>query len=192
MSKKGSDLIRLSGHPDNGLSRGALYSQLRAGELEQIAPGYFLRPGTLDDTTAGLASIALRRPDATICLLSALAMHDLTDEIPQATDIALHRNSRRLSTENISISWHFFDPATFDLGRENHALTHDINIGLYNPERSIIDAIRLRHRLGADIGYSALKIWLRQPGNHPSKLLKLSKHFPHAHTALLQALEILL
>jgi len=69
---------------------------VKAGELEQIAPGYYLRPGELDDTSVAWASISLRKPSATICLLSALSVHDLTDEIPRATDIALPRGERNL------------------------------------------------------------------------------------------------
>jgi predicted transcriptional regulator of viral defense system len=67
-----------------GLSRHRLYAMTRAGELEQIAPGFYARPGVLDDTTAGWASISLRKPSATICLLSALSLHELTDEIPRS------------------------------------------------------------------------------------------------------------
>ena len=40
---------------------GALYALREAGELEQIAPGIYLRPGGMDDTTATWAAIALRK-----------------------------------------------------------------------------------------------------------------------------------
>jgi hypothetical protein len=69
---------------------------VQTGELEQIAPGYYLQPGELDDTSAAWASISLRKPAATVCLLSALSVPDLTDEIPRATDIALPRGERHL------------------------------------------------------------------------------------------------
>ena len=42
--------------PKLGLSRHGLYAMVSAGELDQIAPGYYLRPGELDDTTATWAS----------------------------------------------------------------------------------------------------------------------------------------
>ena len=74
-----------------GLSRHRLYAMARAGELELIAPGCFARPRELDDTTASWASISLQKPSATICLLSVLSLHELTDEIPQETDIAVPR-----------------------------------------------------------------------------------------------------
>ena len=57
---------------------------------------------------------ATRRPEATICLLSALARYDLTDAIPDALDVAIPRGMRTPMTES-AIRWHRFDAATFKL-----------------------------------------------------------------------------
>lgn len=65
-----------------------------AGELDQIARGCNLRPRDLDDTMATCASISLRKPSATICLLSMLSLHELTDEIPRETGISLPQGER--------------------------------------------------------------------------------------------------
>jgi predicted transcriptional regulator of viral defense system len=182
-----ADLSRL------GLSRHGLYAMVRAGELEQIAPGYYLRPGELDDTIASWASISLRKPSATICLLSALSLHELTDEIPRATDIALPRGERTLTTRFTPIRWHSFDRATFELGRTEHRLPGaELSIGLYSPERTIIDTFRLRHEVGTDVANEALKRWLRQRGNAPANLLDLARSFPKALPALRATMEILL
>ena len=179
--------------PGLGLSPHQLYALARAGELEQIAPGIYARTGELDDTTAAWASISLRKPSATICLLSALSIHELTDEIPRETDIALPRGERTLSTRLSPIQWHSFDRKTFNLGRTHHSLTHgDLTIGLYSPERTIIDTYRLRHEIGADIANEALKRWLRWRGSTPTGLLEMARYFPQALPALRSTLEILL
>lgn len=176
-----------------GLSRHRLYAMTRAGELEQIAPGFYARPGVLDDTTAGWASISLRKPSATICLLSALSLHELTDEIPRVTDIVLPRGERTLRTRFTPVRWHSFDRATFDLGRGLHPLTDEgLRIGLYSPQRTIIDVFRLRHEIGADVANEALKRWLGRRGSAPATLLELARSFPQALPALRSALEILL
>jgi hypothetical protein len=51
----------------------------------------FLRSGVADDTRAAWMAISVRRLEATICVLSALALHDLTDDIPTRTEIAIPR-----------------------------------------------------------------------------------------------------
>jgi predicted transcriptional regulator of viral defense system len=176
-----------------GLSKHRLYAMAAAGELEQIAPGLYARPGELDDTTAAWASISLRKPAATICLLSALSLHELTDEIPRETDIALPRGERTLTTKFAPIRWHAFERATFNLGRTTHSLTDDgLTIGLYSAERTIIDAFRLRHEIGADTANEALKRWLRRRGSTPAALLDLARSFPKAQPTLRATLEVLL
>lgn len=179
--------------PRLGWSRHRLYAMAKAGELEQIAPGFYARPGELDDTTAGWASISLRKPLATICLLSALSLHELTDEIPRETDIALPRGERTLTTRFTPVRWHSFDRPTFDLGRTQHPLTKEgLTIGLYSAERTIIDVFRLRHEVGTEVANEVLKRWLRRRGSTPARLLELARAFPRALPALRSTLEILL
>lgn len=161
-------------------------------EYEQAAPGIFVRAGVLDDTTAALASIALRRPDATICLLSALAIHDLTDEIPVVSDIALPRGAHPLRVRYAPIAWHFCAKDTFSLGRIAHELAAGIEIGLYGPERTLIDVFRLWHQLGSDIAHESLRRWLRRRTSSPGVLLDMAKSFPMARPAIQAAFEVLL
>lgn len=137
-----------------------------------------------------LIEIAAKAPRATLCLQSALARHDLTDEIPTSIDIALPRHTWPPSTR-APVTWHQFNRRTFDVGRETLHLDEDRVIGIYRPERCIIDAYRLRHLGGADMGNQALRRWLRT-GGQPSALLGLARDFPPARAAILRTLEILL
>jgi predicted transcriptional regulator of viral defense system len=158
--------------------------------IESIGRGLFRRrdaePGDID-----LQEVALRAPNATLCLTSALARHGLTDEIPSAIDIALPRGQHRPAV-TAPVTWHLFDRATFDLGRSEVAVGDGLTIGLYGPERSIVDAVRLRHREGEELGYVALRRWLRRRGSSPAGLLATARHFPQAEPAIRRALEILL
>ena len=162
------------------------------GEVERIAPGTYARTGQVDDDTASLASIALRKPSATICLLSALDRHDLTDTIPSRIDIAVPRGSRALTAPLSRITWHQFDTRTFSIGRERVEVVDGIFIGLYGAQRTVIDAFRLRHVMGGDTANEALKRWLRLPGSHPAELLKMAANFPKALPQLRNTLEVLL
>ncbi len=185
-------IVRRSELASIGMTPHRLYVMSKNGELEQLAPGVYVRTGAMDDTAATWASIALRNPSATICLISALSMHDLTDEIPSSTDIALPRGDRTLTTRFAPIHWHSFDKATFAIGRHRHAITDDIAIGIYSPERTLIDAFRLRHEIGAEVANEALKRWIRQPDSTPSELMTMARSFPKAEPGLRTALEILL
>ena len=93
----------------------------------------------------------------------------------------------------IPIRWHHFNPETFDIGRETLDTGAARTIGIYNAERSIIDALRLSHREGGDttMANQALKAWLRR-GGQPSTLLQMARAFPRAQRALRATLDILL
>jgi hypothetical protein len=174
-----------------GLSKRRLYDLRDKGTLELVSRGLFHQTALPWHADIDLIEIALRAPDATICLASALARHGLTDLIPATIDIAVPRNNWR-PVVSAPVTWHTFQEATFALGRDTLALEPGTSIGIYNPPRCIIDAFRLRHREGTDLANGALRRWLRGPGNHPSILLDLAAHFPKTEVALRTALEVLL
>lgn len=132
----------------------------------------------------------LRAPDATLCLLSALSHHDLTDAIPTAIDVALPRSTRQPRVR-APVRWHRFHEPTFRLGRETITVDDGLALGVYSATRSIVDAFRLRHQEGEDIAIGALRRWLQRPGTQPADLLTIAAHFPKAEPSILHALRIL-
>jgi hypothetical protein len=65
-------------------------------------------------------------------------------------------------------------------------------VGLYSPERSLVDMIRLRHREGSDIAWEALRRWLGRKGAKPAALFEMAKSLHGAERAVRNALEIVL
>lgn len=172
-----------------GMSRSALYRAARAGRLERIARGIYR---AADAPAADWEQIeaATRRPDATICLTSALAHHDLTDVIPTALEVAIPRGSR-IPAGSSAIVWHQFDRATFEVGRAELPIPGaDQSIGIYSAERSITDAFRLRGEVGYELAREALKEWLRR-GGRPAQLMAIAVRVPRAKSPVLRALETL-
>lgn len=172
-----------------GLTHHRLYSLRDTGALEQVGRGLY-RKADAKLTDLDLLEVAKRAPEATICLLSALARHDLTDAIPARQDIALPRDRwhPRLSAV---VQWHSFDPATFDIGRTTVPVDETTPIGLYSAPRTIVDTYRLRNTAGLEVAHEALRRWLRGDGQ-PAQLLAVARAFPRAMPALLHALEVLL
>ncbi|MDR0433180.1 MAG: hypothetical protein LBH48_07765 [Bifidobacteriaceae bacterium] len=158
------------------------------GSIIALTRGLYRKSDWLGDED--LIEIAAKAPRATLCLLSALARHDLIDDIPAEIDIAIPRGAWTPDT-TAPVRWRHFAPDTFDLGRSRLGIEGGQSIGLYTAERSIIDAFRMRHIDGADLAHEALKRWLRQ-GGQPSELLALAQYFPRTQSALREALEILL
>ncbi|MDR0990447.1 MAG: hypothetical protein LBL92_03675 [Propionibacteriaceae bacterium] len=165
-----------------------LRNLIQNGKIVPIARGLYRRSDWLGDED--LVEISRKANHATICLRSALARHDLIDDIPTAIDVAIPRG-RWAPKVTPPVTWHHFDKRTFSLGREEVAVDSEITIGLYSAERSIIDVYRLQRREGADMAHEALKRWLRR-GGQPSILLEMATHFPKALPVLRSTLEVLL
>lgn len=172
-----------------GLSPAGLHRAAQAGRFERIARGLY-RPADAPAADLDWIEATARRPEATLCLTSALAYHDLVDTIPTTVDIAIPRGHRTPATTG-AITWHHFDRGTFTLGRTEITIPGtDHKIGLYTAERSIADAFRLRGALGYEIGVNALKEWLRR-GGKPANLIELADQLPRAKQPLLQALQVI-
>ncbi len=122
---------------------------------------------------------------------TALARHGLIDAIPAAIDIAIPRGSTRPALHS-PCRLHQFDARTFELGRETLDVGARDPIGIYSPERSLIDMVRLGHLEGRNLTWRALRRWLRKPGHSPAQLITLAANFPRAEPALRNALEVLL
>jgi predicted transcriptional regulator of viral defense system len=174
---------------DHGLSRRRLQRLQTAGAVERIGRGLYRRTDE-EPADYDLIEIAAKARHPTLCLLSALARHELTDIIPAVHDIAIPRGTWQ-PVVSAPVHWHRFDPATFDVGRIQIKLDDAYTLGLYDAPRSIIDAFRLPRAVGPEITNEALRRWLRH-GGKPVDLMRLTKSFPAARASLLHALQVLL
>jgi len=157
-----------------GVSKRQLYRWRDEGVIELLSRGLYRRSDSgLADTD--LIEISHRASLATLCLTTALVRHGLSDAIPAAHDIAIPRG-RRTPVVSVAVTWHNFDPATFDVGRYTTPLDDQTSIGLYDAERTIVDVFRLTHH-GTDTGYEALRQWVRN-GGKPADLLDVAARFP--------------
>lgn len=172
-----------------GLSKRALYALRDSGDVQAVGRGLY-RWSDAPMVDLDLLEVAHRAPEATLCLISALARHDLTDFIPSEHDVALPRG-RRHPAVAAPVHWHSFDPGTYLIGRDTTELDEQTRIGLYDAPRSVIDVFRLRGELGADVAYEGLRRWLRQ-GGHPADLLSTATAFPAALPVLRHAIDVLL
>lgn len=171
-----------------GLTKYRIYRLRDEGKIEALGRGVYVRadrePPDLD-----LLEIGIQSPVATLCLTTALARHGLIDAIPSSIDVAVPRGTRPPSTR-AAVTWHYFAAETFSIGREPIGLDAGVTIGLYNRERSIVDAFLLRGREGQEQAIEALRSWLRD--GQPSELLQVARKFPRALPGIQRALEVLL
>jgi predicted transcriptional regulator of viral defense system len=138
-----------------------------------------------------LAVVSARVPTGTICLNSALAYWDLTDEIPMQVHIAVPRGARRPAIEQPATKVHTFDAGTFELGRQQVRSDADEPFWIYSAERSIVDAMRMSRWVGRDVALHALRRYMGPHASSPARLTELARELGGG-SRLQRALEALL
>ena len=87
-------LIRPRDLAEHGLPSIALTRMVRQGLLNRVRRGIYAIPRRSKSEHASLAEVALTNPQAIVCLLSALRLHDLTTQAPFEVWLAIPNKSR--------------------------------------------------------------------------------------------------
>ncbi|WP_331768128.1 type IV toxin-antitoxin system AbiEi family antitoxin domain-containing protein [Embleya sp. NBC_00896] len=149
------------------LSPRDLAALVAEGAVEELSRGVYRRTDAAETAHADLLAVCLRAPRAVVCGESALALHELIDDIPAAVHIAVPRGSTRPTISYPPTVVAQYTPATFDLGIERFEAAPGETIPVYDAARSVVDAMRHRARIGESLALSALSRYLRRgrPGD---------------------------
>jgi len=103
-------------------------------------------------------TLALRFPNAVICLTSALDYHGLTTQIPHEVSVAVSQNSRLPSLDFRPVRAHRFAETVFNTGAEEHQIDW-VSVRIYSPEKTLADCFKFPNKLGMDVVLEALKLY---------------------------------
>ncbi|MFJ5227072.1 type IV toxin-antitoxin system AbiEi family antitoxin domain-containing protein [Streptomyces sp. NPDC088400] len=146
------------------LSARDLASLVARGELDELSRGVYRRTDAPETAHADLLAVCTRAPRAIVCGESALALHELIDDIPTAVHIAVPRGSRRPTISYPPTVVAQYAPKTFPLGAERFEAAPGETVPVYGAARSVVDAMRHRGRIGETLALSALGRYLRRSG----------------------------
>ncbi len=157
-----------------GIEPRTLYALRDAGTVDQLARGLYRLADLPPLSNPDLVIVARKIPQGVACLVSALAFHELTTQIPHAVDLALESGSRRprLSFPPVRVFW--FSGLAWSEGMEVHPLD-GVPVRIYGPEKSVADAFKFRRKLGLDLAIEALKEYRARPDFDVSRLLHYAR-----------------
>jgi predicted transcriptional regulator of viral defense system len=167
-----------------------LYRLRDQGDLNELSRGVFRRADAPVPRYPDLLAVARRVPQAVVCLTSALALHDLTDDIPTAVHIAVPRTARPPRIDHPPTEVSRFDVATFELGVEWVEAAEGERVRVYSAPRTVVDVFRLRARLGEATAFMALRRYLAQRDARVGELLEFARAL-HVAGPLRTALDVL-
>jgi hypothetical protein len=102
-------------------------------------------------------------------------LYGLTDEIPGAVHVAVRRGTHRPYISYPPTEVSEFDSGTFDLGQAEVEVAPNERVHAYDQARTVVDVMRMRHRLGEPIAFRALRQNLASPGSRPAELLNYAR-----------------
>jgi predicted transcriptional regulator of viral defense system len=172
-----------------GLSRRATYLWRDQGSVVQLARGVYRKAQAPEPSHLDLLVVSKRAPRAIACLVSALVVHDLTDEIPTAVQMAVPRGVHPPHISYPPVEFSRFDPRTFGLGRELLEAAPAEFVPVYSAERAVVDCMRLRHRVGDTVALRALRRYLSAHPGGAGDLLDLAHRIGDA-SALRRAIQV--
>lgn len=149
-------ILRTSEALELGIHPRTLYAMRDAGVLERLARGLYRLADLPPLAHPDLVTIALKVPDGVICLVSALAFHELTTEIPHAVDVAVQKGSRRPRLAHPPLRVYWFSGPAWHEGIETYSLD-EVPVRITTPAKSVADIFKFRCKLELDIALEALK-----------------------------------
>ena len=145
---------------------------IKKGHVKRISRGVYKSAFSdldVDFQWEDLMTTAKSVPNGVVCLLSALALYELTDEIPRRHWIAVPHSTtipKRLHTKFIRFRDMNTGITKMKIGKEE--------IQIFNRERTIIDSFRL---LSSEVSIKALKEGLKESsGSNKINIKKLQQY----------------
>lgn len=152
-----------------------LYAWRDAGQVVELSRGVFRRADAPPASYPDVLAIAYRSPRAIVCCVSAAALHELTDEMPPAVQIAVPKRSHTPVIDYPPVTVFRFEETTFELGLSSFEAGPGEAVRIYDATRTVVDLMRFRRRLGEPIAHVALNRYLSSPGARPALLLQYAE-----------------
>jgi predicted transcriptional regulator of viral defense system len=152
-----------------------LYRARDQGVVMELSRGVFRRVDAPAPSYPDLLAVAYRAPRAVVCLVSAAAVHDLTDELPMAVQIAVPRRTWPPVITYPPVEVFLYDAARFELGIGTVDAADGEPVRVYSPARTVVDLMRLRKRIGGSVAQIALRRYVASPGAQIGQLMDLAR-----------------
>jgi len=149
-------IMRTSEVLKEGVHRRTLYHMRDTGIVQQLDRGVYQLSENEPVGNPDLVLVAKKIPDARICLISALAIHNMTDEIPHKVHIALPQSAWEPKMDYPPIKVYRFSNTTLTAGIQIHNID-GVEIKVYEPAKTIADCFKFRNQIGLDTAIESLK-----------------------------------
>ena len=152
-----------------GVHTRTLYALRDDGKIRCLSRGLYCLADHGFLNQSDIIAVALRVPRSVMCLVSALAFHDITTRVLDEVQVAI---PRRMHIPKLNIPptrFHRYGEASYNAGIEKHEI-EGVNIQVYCPEKTVVDCFKFRNKIGVQIAIEGLRMYKDKMKPSPEKL----------------------
>lgn len=154
-------ILRMADALREGIHRRTLYAMCDSGQIERLARGLYRLTDAGPLGNPDIVTVAAKVSKGVVYLLSALAFHELTTQIPHEICIAVPRNSEPPKLDYPPLRVVRLSEAPYAAGIEMHPID-GIPVNVYSREKSIADCFKHRSQVGLDTILEAIRLYKAQ------------------------------
>lgn len=157
-----------------GIHPRTLYALRDDAILERLDRGLYRLADAKPLSNPDFVTVALKIPKGVICLISALAFHQMTTQIPHAIFLAIAANDQAPALRYPPLRLFWYSKTAFEDGVE--AVEVDgTRVRIYSVERTLADCFKYRNKIGIDVCVEALTLYRRRGRMKLDKLENYAK-----------------
>lgn len=154
-------ISRLAELREAGVTAATVSRMERDGEVLRLARGLYQLSDAPLDANHSLAEAAKRVPKGVVCLVSALAFHGLTDQLPSQVWLAVGQKDWSPKPDSTPIRIVRFTERLLNEGVETHVV-EGVPVKVFGIVKTIADCFRYRNKIGLSVAIEGLQEALRQ------------------------------
>ena len=141
----------------------------RDGDVIRLARGLYQISDASLETNHGLAEAAKRLPKGIVCLVSALAFHGLTDQLPKKVWLAIGKKDWAPRSDGISVRVVRFTERLLVESVETHMI-ESVPVRVFGVGKTVAVCFRHRSKVGLSVTIEGLQEALRQGKATPAEI----------------------
>jgi predicted transcriptional regulator of viral defense system len=167
---KGRSMMRLADLRAAGVTSVTLRRMQDAGEIVKLGRGVYQIADADYTAEHSLAEAALRVPNGVVCLVSALAHHGLTDQMPSKVWMAIGHKAWAPATSSPPLRIVRFAD-NFLADAVDIIVIEDVSVRIFGVAKTVADSFRHRRSVGLAVALEGLQEALRQRKATASEIL---------------------
>jgi predicted transcriptional regulator of viral defense system len=128
----------------------------RAGRIERLGRGLYRLAEVQVTGRENLAEACARVPRGVVCLLSALAFHEFTTQMPSQIWMAIPVKSWTPRANDLPLRFVRFSDASICSNVQRHTV-NGAEVRVFSPAKTVADCFKFRNKIGKDVALEALR-----------------------------------